>query len=233
MTNKRADGSRGPLGWWYLTEVMTTHDRIFLSRLREDTKTQHAAIERRVDIKRVCGSRATYAAHLVRLYGFYRPFEDALWCSTILRNSGPGPALDPAQRRKTPALRRDLCALGHDPEHVPLAAAPVLPATGNEGEALGCLYVLEGATLGGRIITGLVRERLGIGPDDGGAFFHGYGEATGAMWEAFRATLTAYAQTEPRQQAVIHAARATFDALNAWLAQCDGAVGAGSKECRP
>ena len=82
---------------------------------------------------------------------------------------------------------------------------------------MGCLYVLEGASLGGQVITRLVQDRLGIGPEDGGAFFYGYGNGTAARWESFRAYLEAYAEEHERQKAIIGAARATFKALGAWL----------------
>ena len=193
---------------------------VFLLRLKRETSPQHTAIERQIDLRHVCGSRSAYTQHLARLYGFYRPLEKALWRTSAVREAGLG-----EERRKTPLLLDDLRAL----RAAPLAALPLceaLPPVAEDAQALGCLYVLEGASLGGRVITRLVRERLGIGPGDGGAFFHGYGEATGAMWDSFRASLDAYARSPERQEAVIGAARATFDALGAWLAAGEGGTDA-------
>jgi heme oxygenase len=189
---------------------------LFLARLKEATKAQHAAVERSVNLPRLCGSREAYADHLARLYGFYRPVEDVLWGGGVLSSAGLGGD----DRRKTPRLAADLFALGVEASGLPGAGAEALPVgpTSPPAELFGCLYVLEGATLGGRVITRVVRERLGVGPGCGGAFFHGYGEATDAMWGAFRAVLARFASTGERQDAVVRAARATFDAMDAWLA---------------
>ena len=184
---------------------------MFLTRLKRETLTQHTAIERRVDLRRICASRAAYTAHLARMYGFYRPLEQAIWSPLVPQEAGLG-----EERRKTPALARDLGLLGVVPADLPLCRK--LPPLTSPAETLGVLYVLEGATLGGQVITRLVHDRLGIEPAAGGAFFHGYGEATGAMWESFRTLLSGYAgEDEARQSAMIGAARATFETLDAWL----------------
>lgn len=182
---------------------------MFLPRLKRETWPQHVTIERQIDLKRVCGSRTAYAGHLARLYGFYQPLEAALWDAEAVRKAGLG-----NERSKTPLLLRDLRTLGVDMRVLPLCRA--LPPH-DDAQALGCLYVLEGASLGGQVITRLVQERLGIGPDDGGAFFYGYGGETAAMWESFRASLEGYAQNPERQEAIIGSARATFDSLGSWL----------------
>jgi Heme oxygenase len=170
------------------------------------------AIERQIDLKRVCASREAYAAHLARLYGFYLPLEDALRRHVAAREAGVG-----ERRRKTPLLACDLAVLGVDTARLPLCDA--LPPLEKEEEAMGCLYVVEGASLGGQIISRILRQRLDIGPRNGAAFYNGYGDETPAMWEAFRSYLEAYAHDEARQEAVIGAARATFEALGAWLSR--------------
>ena len=192
---------------------------VFLLRLKRETRAHHKAIERQIDLRRICGSRAAYGGHLARLYGFYQPLEEALWRTDGVMDLG----LD-KERCKTPLLLDDLRALSIAPLALPLCHA--LPLLGEDAQALGCLYVLEGASLGGQVITRLVSERLGIGLEDGGAFFHGYGSSTAVMWDAFRDCLEAYAAdlSHERQEAVIDGARATFDALGRWLASGEGGV---------
>ena len=189
---------------------------VFLLRLKRETSPQHAAIERQIDLRRVLGSRAAYTGHLARLYGFYQPLEEALWGNGAVREAGSAGG----ERRKTPSLLGDLRALGIEPHALPLCNT--LPPVPDEARALGCLYVLEGASLGGQVITRLVRERLGVGPENGGAFFYGYGEKTGVMWDSFRAALETFARSPERQEAVIGSARATFGALGTWLASGEG-----------
>jgi heme oxygenase len=84
-----------------------------------------------------------------------------------------------------------LRVLGVDQLHLddaqPLARA-------NLNFAVGCLYVLEGATLGGQFISRHLAT-LGIGPANGGLFFHGYGAKTGEMWKSFQTNATGFCVT--------------------------------------
>ena len=63
---------------------------------------------------------------------------------------------------RTPALRRDLCALNVPlPTLLPLSIAKPLPLR-TLGQLVGALYVLEGAKLGSRVIARNVQRRLGL-----------------------------------------------------------------------
>jgi heme oxygenase len=61
--------------------------------------------------------------------------------------------------------------------------APAFPAPRSAAEALGMLYVLEGSTLGGRMILRALAER-GV-HDPALQFLDPYGTDTGARWRAF------------------------------------------------
>lgn len=50
---------------------------------------------------------------------------------------------------------------------------------------IGTSYVLEGMTLGGQMIQSIVSRELGIHRDNGGRFFHAYGDQTPQMWKSF------------------------------------------------
>ncbi len=77
------------------------------------------------------------------------------------------------------------------------------------------MYVVEGSTLGGQVLSRHFADRLGVSPDRGGGFFHGYGEATGRMWMAFAGL--AASRPESETGPAIDAAIATFEALGDWL----------------
>jgi heme oxygenase len=190
-------------------------DGRILGCLKDGTAAQHEALERRVDLANRLRDPATYAGLLGRFYGFYAPLEAALGRVGGYESVG----LDFAERRKAALLRRDLIALGRDPDGFPLRPTP---AVGSLASALGTLYVLEGATLGGRFITATVAARLGLTPDRGCGFFASYGARVGAMWAAFRAALVAYATGEEVETEVVAAANDTFDALDRWLAAAEG-----------
>ena len=151
-----------------------------------------------------------YAAALRALHAFHAAWEPALWRAPGLAGAG----LDPAARRKLPLLERDLRALGIAPSenHPPI---PVIP---DAAAALGALYVLEGATLGGRVIHRHVAGPLGLTPARGGAYYHGYGAATGTRWKELGAAIDRHVAAHGDEDRVVEGAVACFAALEAWLA---------------
>lgn len=188
---------------------------MIMQRLKRDTRIYHEQIEQIVDLPSRLRSREGYRAVLVKFYGFYAPLEVGL-----RRIDGLALALsDVAVRRKAGLIARDLVALGVPAAELStLSYCDDLPALPDVAHALGCLYVLEGATLGGQIIARQLTDSLGVTADSGGAFFSGYGPATGPMWRSFGAGLAAYAATPEREAAVVTAARETFRAFERWLA---------------
>jgi len=182
-----------------------------LERLRSETRPHHDAIEATLDLTSEALDRDAYRRTLKRFHGFYRPIEAGLWAVGGWVERG----LDITERRKTPLLEADLRALGvADPEDLPVCTD--LPPHATVATALGCLYVLEGATLGGQVISRCVQKVTGITLDTGGRFFHGYGDRTGPMWQAFRAALVAFAVTPGDQDEVVSAAKDTFSKLHRW-----------------
>ena len=65
------------------------------------------------------------------------------------------------------------------------------PDLDRRAQRFGCLYVLEGSSFGGTLIARHLRDHLGITESNGVGYFAGYGEHTGSMWSAFRASLSA------------------------------------------
>ena len=84
---------------------------------------------------------------------------------------------------------------------------------------LGVLYVLEGSTLGGRLIARHVEPALGLINGRGDAYFRGHGEATGALWretaEAIAAVPDVYAEV------LIAAALRTFEIFRAAMGKIE------------
>jgi len=92
-----------------------------------------------------------------------------------------------------------------------------LPALATEAEGLGCLYVVEGSTLGGQVITRQLLKSLGLTAENGVAFFNGYGAETGLRWKAFGAWLEEGAAQLDHDDAIIAGANETFRTLGDWL----------------
>jgi heme oxygenase len=108
---------------------------------------------------------------------------------------------------------RDLRVLGSDPASLPICEHP--PVLGSVAEAAGCCYVLEGSTLGGRVIAKHVQARLGArAPRE---FLDGYGAGTGESWQAFCAALRAFADRPELEARIIVGAKQTFASFTRWL----------------
>lgn len=146
-------------------------------------------------------SLAHYEALIVRLYGFYVPFEAAM-------------AIEP---ERSTWLAGDLAALDHNR---PLHALPMcrrIPRLDSAYLRLGALYVAEGSALGGRELVRGLDRLLGMGVAEGRKFFIVRGTATGEAWRAYLALLSA-AQPEPSACAeIIKGAVKTFAAFEHWL----------------
>ena len=76
--------------------------------------------------------------------------------------------------------------------------------------------MLEGSTLGARIISRRIESHLKLSEGSGAAFFHAYGQATGRRWSEFRLFVTANVSLEQSTE-VVNAAVETFACLFAWL----------------
>jgi heme oxygenase len=192
-----------------------------LRRLREQTRVHHERIESLVPLLREDLTLEAYRAYLARLLGFYRPVERALLALAGWEETGIG-----RPREKAPLLWTDLRDLGAAPED--LAALPTCPSAATPRlsslpRGMGCLYVLEGAALGGQILVRHVRRVLPLPPGRGAAFLHGYGDETARRWRRFGGALCAYVEGLPasRQERVqaqmIDAAAQTFLTLERWL----------------
>ncbi|MFB4392856.1 biliverdin-producing heme oxygenase [Pseudomonas sp. LS_1] len=175
-----------------------------LLALRAGTQSSHKALEQRLPFFDARFDLHGYRALMQAYYGFHAPLE------TLLVGH------QESARNKTPALTRDLQALGLSAAQIdalPLCSA--LPVVADEACALGVMYVLEGSTLGGQVLKRAMAERLGLDANNGGAFLDVYAGATGANWRRFLERLgTAPASS---QDAAVQAAIATFERFEQWL----------------
>ncbi len=179
--------------------------------LREATKEAHERLGRALPLTSPELTLDTYRVVVEAYYGFHAPLEPRLVAAAATSDG----AVPIRGREKLWRLRRDLRALGStDGRIAALPQCSWVPDVSTVQRTLGCLYVIEGATLGGRIVARSVREHLGLGPSTGASFFEGYGPATGAMWRSFLECLNA---CETSRAEVVEAAVETFGALERWL----------------
>jgi heme oxygenase (biliverdin-IX-beta and delta-forming) len=156
-------------------------------------------------------TRSGYRDLLVKLYGFHRPLEDAL----LAAPRSWWFDLELAPRLRADRIAADLLALGltsGDLASVPLTSRPRFDRAEH---LLGCLYVREGATLGGKVLARKLDSILGSG-DHARSFFASTSR-DGALWGELCATLDCV-DAGHELSAMIAAACGTFAALEAWLA---------------
>lgn len=186
---------------------------MLLQRLRNETARNHAAIESQMPLLDPSLSLEMYRDLLARFRGFYVPLEQQL--QSRVNKFWPDTEYVWAEREKSPLLEFDLRTLSQitsaDDECL------VLPSLESPAEVLGCLYVVEGATLGGQVIMKLLSVQLGLTPQTGAAFFNGYGADTSSRWQSFRQFLTHNAEPLDHDNEIVASANATFVTLAEWL----------------
>ncbi len=187
---------------------------MFMTLLKQATSGRHRALEAQLPLLDPRLSRQDYQRFVCRFFGYYAPLEERLLAWPDWHAIG----LDYRERHKTPRLVQDMAALGDAPaSQAQVARCQALPETTTSAQVLGCLYVIEGATLGGQIILKHLHANLGLTPASGASFFSGYGDQTGPRWQSFRATLAALAQRVDADNDIIASANRTFETIDAWL----------------
>jgi len=182
-----------------------------LISLKNATWPLHKRLETNLNVMAPGFSRVDYLRLLKAFWGYYRPLEAALKDVNELHGFLP----DISMRSKLSLLESDLKAMGVDDDSLDrLPVCQELPACTDLAAAMGCLYVLEGSTLGGQVISRHFKGLLNLDVENGAAFFTGYGEQTVAMWQTFREVLMAVTVDE---DTLINAACETFITLERWL----------------
>ncbi len=186
-----------------------------LTTLKTQTATAHAALEAQLDITRHFQTLDGYRSLLERFFTLYEPLEACLGLAVDWQEQG----WDFESRRKTAWLRQDLAALGLTPADIQgLLRCSPLPAIQDLGAAIGCLYVLEGSTLGGQVITKLLQEKLPVTPETGGQFFAGYQDQNVPRWREFGTWVEGcYAADPALETTAVVAACETFDCFARWF----------------
>jgi heme oxygenase (biliverdin-IX-beta and delta-forming) len=156
-------------------------------------------------------TRENYINILQRFYGFFQPLESSLLALPV-----DSYLPDYESRRKATSLSTDLKHLLNE-AYLPPSLCSNLPALENISQAMGCLYVMEGSTLGGKMIYKRVQQELGLDYTSGASFFYGYGNETGQKWKSFQQALISFTENSHTEQDIIKAANDTFTMFKQWL----------------
>jgi heme oxygenase (biliverdin-IX-beta and delta-forming) len=185
-----------------------------MALLKAGTSERHGALEKIMPFFRNDFSLEDYARVLKAFLGFFEPVERELAVISTWNLAG----IDVCQRLRSDLLVADLLALGaSNAEIALLPRCSDLPALTKLEEGFGCMYVLEGSTLGGQLISRQVQARFAVSEEAGLKFFNGYGSQTGVMWHDFCAGLRQHAEGSKNQGAILAAAGSTFELLETWM----------------
>ncbi len=176
---------------------------LLLERLREETRPHHEALEKTLNLLSPTLEIARYQSILQRFHAFWsgwKPLVHGLLAGEPDLLTG---------RDRTGLLANDLAHF----RLTPLPAEGPFPPLVEADAALGSLYVLEGSTLGGQVISRHLETRLGLRDGAGYAYFQGYGRRNGPMWVAMRERLSRHPAEGAPADRLVTGAKQTFSVL--------------------
>lgn len=185
--------------------------------LRDATRSDHDAIEQVHPIRAVLTGltgRDGYTRLLIHLARWYQPLEAQLRVQPALT------ILPMAESRwhKTDWLMADLGILGVSA--CPQPALPAdLPIASDAAGWLGIAYTLEGATMGGAMLSPQIRACLGASTPS--RFYQGYGDENGRYWGDLIAHLNCHLSEPESLRGATLGARNCFTMLRSWLMRLD------------
>lgn len=175
--------------------------------LKEQTRDVHAALEKKLLTHiQVVTDHGRYQALLALMYGYYAALENQL---ERFQDSLP----DYKQRRRSEAILTDLEKLGYPTQSLPICDD--VPSIDSLPSAFGAMYVLEGSTLGGKIISKMLLRQVPT-LESSISFFRGYADDTITMWQKFKDYLHS-SVSEPHYPKTHYAAKETFVKFKKWI----------------
>ena len=185
-----------------------------LKKVKNATRSWHDRMEEVALSDKIAAgtlSLPEYKAVILGHYVFHQAAEQRLQQQEKLSAVA---GLDLEARLKTPLLAQDVHQLGL--EHYVFDFNPDI-SLDTVSEALGCMYVMEGATLGGTVI-GRSLQKVSEITDSGAMHYYGcYGEQTGRHWKRFKEVVEQQVVTEAQEAAFVESATATFRAYAACM----------------
>ena len=151
--------------------------------LLQATHEHHKQLNRHPMLAGLIQPECPLQEYLQLLYAYFGLYE-ALEKQILNFLSTNAADFDYQPRLKLPWLLQDMTYFQIAP-HLPSRTTIVSPVIKNLGDLVGMLYVIEGSTLGGQLISKHLTKKHGITPETGGRFFGGYGENTSALWLDF------------------------------------------------
>ena len=196
------------------------HRHLSLTRLREATKDLHELLHVHPLLSDLTSLELTlskYRRILEAFLGFYRTLEPQL----VTAACDLGCAAMYSREIRVDWLLSDLQSLGVSSEYI--VSLPTL-AAGIEMQSrcqlAGCLYVIEGSSLGGSVVTRHLAQNQNLQGLDASKFFASYGDLTTSKWRRVTQFMETECPTPENCRQAVAVARRTFVTLDSWLHAC-------------
>ena len=198
-------------------QSLTAHTRpaeLFITRLRTETSPAHEALENLAISKAIVSPAVREKDYVDYLSLMANVVHDA---ETNIFPTVKDVIPDLDCRRKLPTILDDLAFHGAEKT----AFTTVFRADENltEAFAVGVVYVMEGSSLGGRMILKNLDKSLGLNSERGSRYFTGYGAQTGFRWKSFMEWLAGYESSHDCGHDIIRGANHAFASIHRHFAQ--------------
>jgi len=177
--------------------------------VKKETAILHQALENHlIPHLQAIQSNQDYAQVLSWFFGFNLPVEQSIR-QYVTAEQLP----DIEDRGKAWLAKEDIESLSFATSNLKICKD--LPRIGSVEEAMGALYVLEGSTLGGKIIAKMLEKK---NPEFRNSlrFFTGYGKETGSRWTYFLHHLNMF-DSDGQVRIITASANETFLKFKYWI----------------
>jgi heme oxygenase (biliverdin-IX-beta and delta-forming) len=185
--------------------------------LRTETASVHRRLERTRCFVRLFEpdySIQEYQDLIAKFYGFFSALEPL-----IFGNLNQAHQAILGDRTKTALLAKDLVLMGlTETQDIVIPRCKKLPQLTSFARQMGALYVLEGSTLGGRVISKRLKEHFGEIIFEKLNYYQCYGDDLMVNWKSFQEFMAKqFDGNELEIQESINASIDTFTCLEHWL----------------
>jgi heme oxygenase len=183
--------------------------------LKRATAEQRLQLEQQLHLAHRITTLGDYRELLGKYYGVYAPLEPVLWRALVSLKED----LQLSRRRQAARLSSDMVACGFsDADIVALPRWQAIAPFPTIAQALGRLYVLESAPLGGQMMARQFRKRFSLKKDAGVSFLNGCGADTTERWRELRSVLAARLTAPSQRDHAVAAAIDMYEILQRWIA---------------
>ena len=180
------------------------------SRLRTATRAEHDSLETVVPLMSTTMNNQEYGAYLQCLWPLYQAIEYQT------EMAQPTWFEDMGLARRLPLLSADLASLGLRAPDTAFTHS-LMPSLDRHEQRLGMYYVLEGSSLGAKVIRKHLSSNGVVNVDASAQFFDPYGDRMMPTWLSFKAAIDHYTDNEAASALIIESAKQTFECYENWL----------------